>query len=412
MERLENLLNQVTIIQKKYDDLAEYSGEHYNMFDILGVRNSELSHSAILTNLLDAKGRHGQKDVFLRLFLEQIKNRFENLEYNNYIKDFETEKATAQKEVHIGGVNLDTAEGGRVDIVIKSVNKNIIIENKIYASDQNQQLLRYNNHYKNHPIIYLTLEGNPPSPDSKGSLILGKDFICCSYKEDIKNWLEKCIKEMVNKPFIRETLNQYLFLIRSLTNQSNNNKMSEEIIKLITNSSGSLNASKLISESYQQALCALKAEEVNKLIRILVVNEFKKEDISIKRSVQLSGFFLTLKTFDLKENGLFDFGINVDLDLNYYFFCVIKKDKDKIDKNNTDSKFFEIKEYLHSRIDGLISTDISIGYSKNWTIGINPNEYYLPNIDNTESYNELVIKIKTYRDLLIETTINSYTLCT
>lgn len=236
MEKLKALLQNVAIIQKKYNDLAEYSGEHYNVFDILGVRSNELSHSLILTNLLDAKGKHGQKDVFLKLFLEQINNRFkeEPHYYYDYLKNFKTSNSTANKEIHLGGVNFETAEGGRVDIVITSEQENIIIENKIYAGDQYQQLLRYNNHYKNQPIIYLTLEGKEPSDGSKGGLVLNQDFICCSYQTDIKEWLEKCIKEMINKPFIRETLNQYLILIQQLTNQSNNNKMNEEIRDLIT----------------------------------------------------------------------------------------------------------------------------------------------------------------------------------
>lgn len=236
---LKNLLQNVAIIQKKYDDLAEYSGEHYNVFDILGVQSDELSHSAILTNLLDAKGKHGQKDTFLKLFIEQIIPSLEKSKYNDYINSFETEKGIANKEIHIGGLNFDTAEGGRVDIVVSSGNKHIVIENKIYASDQDQQLLRYNNHYKNDPILYLTLYGIKPSDTSKGNLVLGTDFICVSYKDDIANWLEKCIKEMVNKPIIRETLNQYLFLIKSLTNQSNNNKMSEEILNIMANNIGS-----------------------------------------------------------------------------------------------------------------------------------------------------------------------------
>ena len=69
MHKIKNLLNQVSFIQKKYNDLAEYSGEHYNIFDVLGVRSDELSHSAILVNLMDAQGKHGQKDTFLKLFI-------------------------------------------------------------------------------------------------------------------------------------------------------------------------------------------------------------------------------------------------------------------------------------------------------------------------------------------------------
>jgi PD-(D/E)XK nuclease superfamily len=249
MKTLENLLQQTSIIQKKYDDLAEYSGEQYNIFEIVNLRTDEISHSAILTNLLDAKGKHGQKDVFLKLFIEQIKHLLEKSRYSEYINTFNTEKATANKEIHIGGVKYETAEGGRVDIVVSSGNKNLVIENKIFAGDQDQQLLRYDNHYKDDPIIYLTLYGEEPSPASKGNLELDKDFICISYHTDISNWIEKCIKEMANKPIIRETLNQYLFLIKSLTNQSNNNKMSEEILKTLMKDKDSFESAKLITNT-------------------------------------------------------------------------------------------------------------------------------------------------------------------
>jgi hypothetical protein len=234
MDKIKNLLQQVSIIQKKYDDLAEYSGEHYNVFDILGVRSDELSHSSILTNLLNAKGRHGQKDLFLKLFIEIVKNTFENDESKMQLFDnFDTKKSKAEKEKFAGRVNYETEQGGRIDIIINDEKNNIIIENKVYAGDQPLQLVRYNEYDRNAPILYLTLDGKEACENSKGKLRNGNEYACISYQIEIVSWLEKCIKEMANKPIIRETLNQYLFLIKSLTNQSNNNKMSEEILKII-----------------------------------------------------------------------------------------------------------------------------------------------------------------------------------
>lgn len=139
MDNFKKLLNQVSIIQKKYDDLAEYSGEHYNVFDILGVTSNELSHSAIITNLLDAKGKHGQKELFLRLFLNLINDKFEDLNYKMIIENFEVEKSFAVKEKYVGRVNNEIDQGGRIDIVINDGKSNIIIENKIYAYDQPKQ---------------------------------------------------------------------------------------------------------------------------------------------------------------------------------------------------------------------------------------------------------------------------------
>ena len=310
MDKIKNLLQQVSIIQNKYDDLAEYSGEHYNIFDILGVRSDELSHSAILVNLMDAQGKHGQKDTFLKLFIDQIKPSLENSKYSEHINSFDTEKATANKEIHIGEVNLQKAEGGRVDIVIRSGDKHIIIENKIYAGDQDQQLMRYDNQYKNDPIIYLTLNGDTPSEASKGNLVLDTDFICISYKVDILNWLEKCIKEMANKPIIRETLNQYLFLIKSLTNQSNNNKMNEEILKILMKDKDSFDSFVTLINSQNK----LKAEILKKEFTDDIL-----QNIANKHNLTLivdEGFYfgVTYKGFSFENEKLDDENLRIRFD--------------------------------------------------------------------------------------------------
>jgi len=41
---------------------------------------------------------------------------------------------------------MEKTKGGRIDIYIESNNKYIFIENKIYAEDQENQLLRYRNY--------------------------------------------------------------------------------------------------------------------------------------------------------------------------------------------------------------------------------------------------------------------------
>lgn len=331
MDKINNLLQQVSLIQKKYDDLAEYSGEHYNVFDILGVRSDELSHSSILVNLMDTKGKHGQKDTFLKLFIEQIKPSLEKSKYSEHINSFDTEKAKANKEIHIGGVNLQTAEGGRVDIVVSSGNKHIIIENKIYAGDQNQQLIRYDNHYKNDPIIYLTLNGDIPSEYSRGNLVLGTDLICISYKVDITNWLEKCVKEMANKPIIRETLNQYLFLIKSLTNQTNNNKMSTEILKILMKDKDSFDSFITLINSQDK----LKAEVLKKEFTDDVL-----QNIANKHSLTLivdPGFYsgAIYKGFSYKNEKLDNENLSIRFDYqsnNYRddLFGLVYIDKTKI----------------------------------------------------------------------------------
>ena len=313
MDNLKNLLNQVSIIQKKYDDIAEYSGEHYNVFDILGVTANELSHSAIITNLLDAKGKHGQKELFLKLFLNLIKDKFEESNCRNVIDNFEAKNSFAVKEKHAGRIDYEAEQGGRIDIVINDGKSNIIIENKIYAIDQIKQLVRYNVHDKKAPILYLTLDGKEPSEDAKGNLKSNIDYVCISYKVFIKEWLELCIKEMVNKPIIRETLNQYLFLIKSLTNQSTNNKMSEEIIKTMKNNIQSSfeivnNINALKNSLYYEFMLHIK--EYAKNNEISVNNEFEKSEkdyglILIPKSWDISRFKIYILFESINYNGFY-----------------------------------------------------------------------------------------------------------
>lgn len=215
---IEHLLHNVSIIEEKYNSLAEITGEHYNVFDILGKRSDELSHSLIISNLLNAKGKHGQKDLFLKLFIEIIQPKFlSNKVKKDFFTNFNTLASRAITEKFAGEVTDE--EGGRIDIIITQGRNNIIIENKIYARDQKFQLLRYFNFDKNAPLIYLTLEGKDASENSKQNIENGQEYICISYENEIIIWIEKCIEKVANKPIIRETLIQYLNLINSITNQ-------------------------------------------------------------------------------------------------------------------------------------------------------------------------------------------------
>lgn len=249
LANVNNLLSQVGIIKKKYDDLAEYTGENYNIFNVLNIYGDELSHSAVIGDLLNAKGSHGQKDTFLKLFLAELNGFDENTEQLKVLHNFKTENSSTHIEKYIGKVDYSNGEGGRIDILINDGSNNIIIENKVWAGDQYLQLVRYNNQDKKAPIIYLTLKGDEPSDNSKGNLKSGKDFICLSYKVEIVRWLENCIKEMANKPIIRESLNQYLVLVKQLTQQSNNYKMKEEIEKILFSNEDTFETAKTISNT-------------------------------------------------------------------------------------------------------------------------------------------------------------------
>lgn len=208
-------------------------GEDFNIFRIMHMESDEVyTHSAIIAELLNPKGSHGCGDTFLKLFLEQLPTQF--------VLPFDTQNATTEKEVVIG--EICDEEGGRMDVLVHSKGQAIIIENKIYAGDHRNQLLRYYNYaekqYKkgNYKLLYLTLDGKSPSESSTGKrLVENEDYYCISYAGEIRQWLALCLEKAVQKPLVREIINQYINLINRLTHQNMENNVKAELEELCSN---------------------------------------------------------------------------------------------------------------------------------------------------------------------------------
>jgi hypothetical protein len=234
INRLQILISQITTIRKQHEKVLELSGEKFNVFNILGLSTNEVrTHSAFIGELLNPKGSHCQKYIYLYQFTNLFK--IENFDYTNSL--LEIEKS-------VGYISDDKKDGGNIDIIITDKNNNaIIIENKIYAVDQENQLLRYYNYGKKKCksvyLFYLTLDGKEPSKFSTNELDK-TNYTCISYSNDIKKWLEICKEKSENQPIIRETLSQYINLIKELTNQSINRTMNFEIVKKIVSDDDNL----------------------------------------------------------------------------------------------------------------------------------------------------------------------------
>lgn len=249
MDKLEKLLSQVRVYvneDKQRRAEAFRRGECYNVFNVLGVDNMELSHSAFLAALLDPDGSHGMQDAFLKAFIDTIA-------YGGTKPELDTAHAKVYTEYNIG--NITETTGGRIDILItdhsetgsgKAGGHAIIIENKIWAADQPNQLVRYHNFAPKAALLYLTLNGDEPSDQSRGTLdAQDGGYRCISYRRDIIDWLHKCAQLAFDKPLVRETINQYINLLQQLTNQNTMEQNKEQLIQLLTN-----------KENFEQA-CAI-----------------------------------------------------------------------------------------------------------------------------------------------------------
>lgn len=233
------LLAQARTIVKHQSELERITGEHFNLFQILRIGHYEVStHSPILRDLLDPRGNHGQGPVFLELFLQQVRKQ-SNLIDRPGLERFDPASSRVVLEQSFG--ERSENDCCRLDILLTDQPGNqIAIENKIYAAEQPNWVRRYRAKLPpGTPLIYLTLQGDAAlDEDSKTDEAL----ILLSYRDDITAWLEACRKEVATVPIVRESLTQYLFLLRKLTRQNTVRRMNEEIVSHALNSLESFEA--------------------------------------------------------------------------------------------------------------------------------------------------------------------------
>ena len=220
----------ICALEQALQEERHRKGENYNLFSILSIERYELKHSALIANLLDPKGSHGCGDAFLRAFFEIA------LKERTYLFE-DCTLPDSYTEYYTGPIVGDT--GGRIDILVKSSRYGLIIENKIYAGDQDKQLTRYDNYGKEifgadgYLLVYLTLYGYDASKESTATKSAEEvGYLRLSYAEDILRWLEQCVRLADNKPLVRESLNQYIRTIKQLTYQDMNQENIEKIIDL------------------------------------------------------------------------------------------------------------------------------------------------------------------------------------
>ena len=181
-----------------YERYGSVEREDFNIFSVLRAETDEVNlHSRFLAALL----RHRKSsDPILR-----------NLE--DFLRDV----------VDIGDFRLDGVEIERerhgIDILIRNPTSReaVVIENKIWARDQHRQLVRYaeqmeNDSYCVRCLLYLTLDGHSPDEESSG----GRQVVLASYREIIR-WLERCQERAYDEPALRESVDQYIHLVRKLT---------------------------------------------------------------------------------------------------------------------------------------------------------------------------------------------------
>ncbi|KFF22842.1 PD-(D/E)XK nuclease family protein [Chryseobacterium sp. JM1] len=247
----EYLLKEVRNIINLYEKEIIKEGEGFNLISILGMENNErYTHSAIIGELLNPYGSHNFGNLFLKEFLNCVSC------------DFCIDQIEVITEEYVG---LQLGSRTFLDIVIKDKkNGNVIlIENKIWAEDQVNQLERYQSSYRNsdQTIFYLTpFESNYYNTSFS-------NYTKISYHTHIKGWITKCIEiaKEKNNSFIENSLKVYLNIVHKITNQSIYNKMTNDIFLTILDSPENFEAAEKISQEFSKINTFIRNEFFNKL---------------------------------------------------------------------------------------------------------------------------------------------------
>lgn len=252
MKNIILFLKELNLIRDDYERRAERE-EHYNIFSVLFKSSDEVKlHSRFISSLLNPYGSHKLSDYCLRSFLNIC----------GYPPQFIQNLLAPGVAVHPNEFNF--SEWDEIDILIinERTSYALFIENKIYARDSNHEehgqlegyyrtiLEKYHIPERNLEAIFLSM-GRKPSEDSMGSRYprLKKILQIIHYDDAILRWLNNCLKVAVEKPFLRETILQYIKLVRNMTNNISIDER-KDIKNLIGRSSENMAAAKLLVENF------------------------------------------------------------------------------------------------------------------------------------------------------------------
>jgi hypothetical protein len=203
---------------RQFAERARGCAPDFNLFRLLGLERDEVKTSALLAELLNPEGAHGQRHLFLKAFLQRCHAK-------GQCADF---PSVAEVESHAWEVFPEKPiADGRLDIVVQSAGLGflLVIENKIGAGDQPDQLDRYyrwlqrqDRYQMNRVLVYLTPDGR------QSATAQACQYVRLSY-DDIAGCLGEAMQD-IPAPRVREAVTQYQEIAQALCSTGGERTMS------------------------------------------------------------------------------------------------------------------------------------------------------------------------------------------
>lgn len=359
----------------------------YNILTSVLNKNDEVRlHSRMIKSFLDPEEKHYQDTLFLDIFLKTL-----NLESFK----IKTKRCWVENEYK------------NIDIYITDNNYHIILENKLHAKDQEEQIKRYidqiysdnkNVEYYNIIVLYLSINREKPDNYSLGEYrIKDKSYIedkkgnkkalfkNIHYKNEIITWLDQCQYEMQNTTNMNEAIKQYKDVVHMINDNYKGKVM--ELTDLI----------KKNKDYYRVAYETMN--ELPKIRKEYVVDFFKSFEDRINDK-----WFVLFDESKIHTKGSHPFKIKKNKDDKVYFIFEFEE-KEFCDggigiySENKDIKYINSKKDIQ-KIDNTYEADEADSEWLFWK--------WLPDTDNTEDFVQLIIDDKEQTINELEKLINEF----
>lgn len=353
IEVCSKLINKTNVILNQYEKARASKSIDFNVFSILDIERSEvITHSNMLYAILNPKGNHRMGDKYLIELLKVI----------GLSKEYQCQEWEVYREY--------VFDNGRIDFLLKTQNKCVVIELKIDAGDQEKQLIRYEEFAKSiatdYRIYYLTLDGRSPLEQSVTGVNIRK-FMCISFCKHIRQWLDLCIDMTLEENIECSFLKQYAILIEKLVGENN---MNTEIRHLFT-STNELKAAIALSDTIAEVKSEILLNFLETLKARFKAKGYKTivEDIDCAKdyfnSSQIPFMSFKIKEFSIGKNktAYFSLGIEVEYTLNFYIGFYIQ-DGDEYILVNSD-EFSERHKRIYRACEAAITNTFGKKIRKN-----------------------------------------------
>jgi hypothetical protein len=163
---------------------------HFNIFQVLKVSHKEAAHSDFLAQLLDPRGQHGQRTLFLSNFLRVIQKQgaLQGLDLNGLEEHLQ--HTTVNREA--------TIITGRCDLTVQLPSRFfVLMEVKVWAPEGDQQLARYARWlqtqratFPHRALVFLTPNGRAANSSEAST------YTPLSFRLNIRDWLRDCLSQI------------------------------------------------------------------------------------------------------------------------------------------------------------------------------------------------------------------------